>query len=495
MQSKLPKWYREIQKNLGDKPIKYEYIRDAYTYLRSIRKLLGRQKQLLTLKSDIEIRIQLNHIFTEQGFQSILDVKKITHSLTKIGLGPDKTFIQKKEKLRIKTNNNTDLHPNIEARLKAFMKHGQKQSAASEWKWRIQTTIQDTVIENKWYPLFGTYTVDPAELQALKLLTRDDLWKDKKLNAWNTFIRKYKTEIADSLGYGRKPSKWPKTSTFFQYFAVIEHGKTGKHPHIHVIFLCKNIPKTWKKDPNINCPTNTEMDIPIASTLWIYGRQKITQAIFINGSPFIDNLGWSIPKKYDEKTQKLETIKVSDAKAVGGYIAKYLGKGTETKKWNHRVKCTKNLGITTLKKKLQTLNCIPILTALALRPPQFRTMFQMQKMTSCPLSLLRRISKRELMKRWHSSTTQQGEQSIWKAWTQTSNTFYMKLIDSVSSGLRPWSQTPEQRYNHCTLIMEEVNDTAHSNKILIHLKKYLDILITNTVSSKPTTRLQPKLAT
>lgn len=482
----LPKWYNELQKYDGSTPIKYEYLKEAYIYLRSCRTLLDRTK-LTTIS--IKLRIALNYVFMENGFSSVLDVKKIVHSLDQINLGPERTYKQKKHTLQIPEGGNGDLHPNTAARLKAFLKNGSKSSAANEWKWRIQTEIINTVAKEKWYPLFGTYTVDPAILASKGLLTRDELWT--KTDAWDKFVKKYKADIAESLGYGRKPSKWPKTNTFFKYFAVIEHGKSGEHPHVHVIWLCKNIPQSWKRDPNINCTTNTEFNIPAASSLWDHGKQKITQAIFITGSPFIDKLGWVTPCKYNEKTEKPEPIEVSDANAVGGYIAKYLGK-QETKRWNHRVKCTRNLGITQLKSNLEKLNCIPILKALAYRPGEYTQMFSMQRMTSCPMSLLRRISKTELMKRFHTSMSSLGEKSLWKAWSLAPNTFYTKLTDSVSNGQRPWSLTPEQRYNLYTPMLAEVEKTVHCKEILSSLKKYLDILTGTYVNSRSFTLLKEK---
>ncbi len=488
-----PKWYYEIRKNNGDCAIKYEYLRDAYIYLRSMRKLLDRTKpQNVNFHGDkrlLKIRIELNVIFTEKKFSCLLDVQKIIHSLRKNGLGPELTYREKKEVLKIpKGSGNTDLEPNIEKRLFAFLKNGSKKSAASEWKWRIQTEILNTVNKEKWYPLFGTYTVDPKRLP-VGILTRDELWQ--KTDCWDKFVKKYKADVAESLGYGRKPSKWPKTSTFFKYFAIIEHGKSGNHPHVHVIWLCKNIPQLWKRDPNINNKENTEFDIAPASSLWEHGVQKQTQAIFIKGSPFIDKLGWAIPCKYNEKTEKPEPIEVGDAMAIGGYIAKYLGK-QETKKWNHRIKSTKNLGVTQLIKNLRKLNCIPILEALAQRPPTYIQSFAMQKMTKCPMSLLRRISKMELVRRYHSSMSSLGEKSLWKEWTNKPNTFYMKLIDSVSNGQRPWSLTPEQRFNLYTPMLAEVKSTVHCKKILCILKKYLDILTGIDISCRRFMLLQVK---
>lgn len=490
---KLPRWsrYRTIIKTRSNS-FTFEHLRENYIYLRSIKALIDRTEDIGFI--GVDILNKLDYVFTKTGFASILDVQIITHSLTKIGLGPDKTLEEKKQLLKLtktleEKEDSKVLEPLLDKRLGAYLKNGAKQSRSLEWKFRVQRAMHEAVIINKWYPLFGTYTVDPKRLPA-GCLTRNDLWT--KTPAWDRFIQMFKSHIAASLGYGRKPSKWPKTKTFFQYFAIIEHGKSLEHPHIHVIFLCKNIPQLWKVDPNNNDPINSQFNIPAASAIWNHGIQKVTQAIFIEGSPFIDELKWKIPRKYNEEADTYTAIKVGDASAVAGYIAKYMTKGG--KQWSHRVKATKNLGLTMVRKTLAEVKCIPILKALAERPNEYQTAFKLQRQTSCPIHLLRRMSKQELERRWHTSATELGEQSLYKRWTKEPSTFYIKLIRLVSNGLRLWKMTHEQRYNQYSLIIGEVDRAAHCKPIIDDVLKWLDRTFEPMVSCEPYIRLQEKRA-
>lgn len=432
----------------------YQSDEKTYQYLRSIKKLMARSP-------DVQIQLQnpystwsdinktLENLFTLKGFNKNLDIIKLIHSLSKMGLGPKTSYTEKKSILNIFTRKKYT--SKIIKTTQEYLQNGGKQARAANWQWRLEQAIK-TSINDGWFPLFGTYTVDPKTLPK-DCLTRDDLWQNTP--AWDRFVKKFKTEIADSCGYGRKPSKWPLGHTYFQYFAIIEHGASGDHPHIHVIWLCKNIPSSWKTDPNQNCIKRLNTDIPPASSLWKHGIQRKTMPLFIIGSWFTNN--WKIPHKPDT----LEPIKVGDAGAVAGYIGKYLTKG-DTKKWNHRVKATKNLGIQTLISKLKQETSLILLLALATRPSQYITWMKIQTSTQLPLSLLREKSKQELMKRLHSTKTQRAKLYLMTRWTRTPTSFYSSLVTLVKNGLRPWKMNSKHRYNAYTPILEEVPNTVHS---------------------------------
>lgn len=450
----------------------FKELSKTYQYLRSIRKLLKRSKLTKTHKSWHILQEQLTTILTKKQIITSLDNKIITHSLETVGLGMNTTYQEKKNVLNIPNNKKEPIQ--IVKQAQNYLLQGGKNTRATNWQYRLQVAITEALSKG-WYPLFGTYTVDPKTLPK-GCLDRNDLWK--KTDAWDKFVKHFKTEIADSLGYGRKPSKYPKTNTFFQYFAVIEHGKSGEHPHIHVIWLCKNIPKSWKTDPNNNCTNRTNTDIIPASSLWKHGIQRKTMALYITQSPFITKLKWVIPIDATGKPQK-----IGDAGAVAGYIGKYLTKG-ETKKWNHRVKCTRNLGIIQLVNQLTYRTSLKMLSMLSVRPQKYNQAQMMQSSTQIPLSLLREKSRKAWMLRLHTIKTKWAKRSLLKEWTKKPNEFYMSLISAVKAGMTPWTMNSVARYNAYTQILGVQEYTVVSNtqiKQMVHwLKKTIPKVTTCT---------------
>jgi len=432
----------------------YHELKNNYMYLRSMRRLIEMSDRYWP-----SIEKSINEVFDKE-FGNELKIKDIINELKKRGVGPEVSYAERKSNLNV-----FDTSKKIsedEKKAQDYMAQGARLNRAKNWQWRLQVAISEAVKDN-WYPMFGTYTVDEKRLPN-ECLTRDDLWT--KTPAWDRFVKKFKTEIADKCGYGRKPEKWPKGETFFKYMAIIEHGKTGGHPHVHVIWLCKDIPKKWKVDPNQNNRHYANVDIPGASALWSHGQQRCTMGLFMCGSWFTEN--WKIPINQTSG----EPQKIGGAGSVAGYIGKYLTKG-ETKKWNHRVKATKSLGLKDLYKKLKEMQELSLLLGLAVRPMEYQKWMGLQMKTSIPLGLLREKSKETLLIRLHGSGKRRGWNYLKETWTKRPQKFYTSLMQSVKDGAKPWKDTPEQRYSLFTQIMEEVKGTVHSKKQIYRMEKWL----------------------
>lgn len=464
MENKKPSWAKKLEISQENYVPSYKDLRDTYVFLRSSRRLLSGTIGILfqSPRNELELAFQAN------GFARTALLKQIVMRLSRVGLGPEVSYRDRQDVLNVLRSKNKDSHD--EKRGKQYLKQSGRLTRARNWQYRLEVAIEQA-IEQGWYPLFGTYTVDQKRLPS-GCLSRDDLWK--KTPAWDRFIKKFKTEVAQANGYGRRPCKWPINKEFFKYFAIIEHGKSGYHPHVHVIWLCKNIPHKWKIDPNRNCADQTEVDMPAPSALWQHGIQRRTQALFIVGSWFTDH--WKLPRKSQEVPGK-----VGDAAAVAAYIGKYITKG-ETKAWQHRVKATKNLGIEKLTTSLKDIKSPSLLLSLACRPAKYLVSMKLQTVTSCPLNLIRERSRQELMKRLHSMKTTRARNLMKDQWTKRPNEFFMTYISSVRDGQKPWRLMPEQRYNLYTLMLEAVKSTVHCKQ---RTKVTLDWLCYNMQKRNP----------
>ena len=462
----LPAWARRLAAHAWNKTLSFKDLTDIYTYLRSIRDLINKKLQLN--HELMRIFRQINHVMSPDGFASVPEIRDLVGDLIAHGLGPEIPYQNKKLELGLlkKRDFRKEESPE-EKKAKGYLQQGAQMNRANNWQWRLQVAIKQA-IQAGWYPLFGTYTVDPKRLPE-GCLDRDSLWRETP--AWDRFVKKFKTEIAEACNLGRRPANWPPGHTFMQYFAVLEHGKSSEHPHVHVVWLCRDIPKLWKRDPNTNCPTNTNTDIVPASALWKWGIQRRTMGLFIVGSPFVKKhqLDWEIPIKPDGTPTK-----VGDAGAVAAYVAKYLTKHGDTKKWNHRVKATKNIGLHKILETLENQKSNSLLLALACRPPTYQTWMRIQAATSCPLSLLRQKSQKVLLKRLHTTKTRRAASFLQKHLTKTPPEFFTNLMLTVKDGVKPWKMLPEQRYNSYTRILEEVPFTVHSERRIQQLIDWLE---------------------
>lgn len=458
---KLPAWASRVQASTGE-PLSFKDLNAAYQFLRSSDALL--RKSRLVAKSNLLHRtsLQLRQLLEGDTALTPLELKDITHSLTKCGLGPERPYGAKKTRLGIASGkrqyDDDECVKGVapDKQLSDYLEDSARQTRKSEWIYRVVNETE-RCIDDKWFPLFGTYTVDPAVLPELGLLHRDEVFTDA--NAWDKFIKRFKAEIADCLGYGRKPSKWPPTRSWFRYFACIEHGQSGEHPHIHCLFFLKGIPDGWKHDPNYGNRFNLLFDIPAASALWEYGEQKETKGLFVTGSWFAEN--WETPVKYEDG--KFREITVGNPAIVAGYIGKYMGKGAQIKWTNgkyHRVRATKSLGMDKI--RLALLDCpLRLLLAASKRVEDYSQVMAIQSRTSVPLSLLRRQSKTELMRRLHSLKARLAERYLLKIWTREPSEFYTKLLKLAETGVRVNAMMPSERYRLYTQIMAESDSMAH----------------------------------
>lgn len=462
-------WTKRLTQGSKEYTPSYEDLRDIYIFLRSTQRLLYRAEEQ-------DIVAQIEYVFSKKGFGNVQTLQEIVAQLAESGLGPEVSYRDKQIHLDLLKPKRKETQE--EKTAKRYLEAGARLTRGRNWQYRLEVAINEAVAA-KWFPMFGTYTVDPKRLPK-GCLTRNELWT--KTAAWDRFVKKIKTDVAEACGHGRKPAKWPKGETFLKYFAVIEHGSSGEHPHVHVIWLCRKIPALWRIDPNRNCPTQTATDMPAASALWEHGIQRRTIALFITGSWFTQN--WLLPRKSKEIPGK-----VGDASAVAGYLGKYLTKG-DTKKWKHRVKATKNLGMTKLKKALQHTKSLSLLLTLASRSPKYANGLKLQMNSAPPLSLIREKSKQVLTKRLHSLKTARARDFLRVQWTKKRGEFFMHYIRTARDGQRPWSLTPGQRYNCYTLMLEEVSSTGQSKPRLQEALKWICYNVGKRTNSTPYTLLK-----
>ena len=149
--------------------------------------------------------------------------------------------------------------------------------------------------------------------------------------------------------------------TGFRYAAVLEDGPTKDNPHVHVMCIMEDVPKTWKnhtiakENPMENRESaHGNIDIGYFWPLGIVQAKPFRLGRFDIWS----KTGWPEAEYYDVKvaTTPEAMLKVKTTYGpptmAGAYIAKYLDKVEDT---THRVKTSMGFGLDVIKEAIASM--------------------------------------------------------------------------------------------------------------------------------------------
>ena len=353
----------------------------------------------------------------------ILEKRIITYPPTLLRLGVDHylTFEQRKKALGVLIR-----QPSYTENEEKFLKSMEikaDNARKANWKWRIATEAEQLQAEG-WYPFFVTLTVDPNAADPR------ELWQ--KGREFRKYIRKIAKISARVVGHPPPHKKtkhfdYRPESDYVKYVGVIEHGKSREHHHGHFLIWMKNIPSHWKIDPNEGRLPHrrTIQECKPARRYWKWSKPGLSKFnYFRTKSDIWSQNGFTVPVKEDGKEFSL-----LPAASAGRYLAKYMAK--DFKEWKHRVKATRNLGMTRLKKLIQELP--PKVTeALTWRPENSNTLHSVSLIHGAPLALVRFAAKQ--MNYYHNWSMKQLD--LTKQLKSNSGIF-QRMLHSVRRGHRP----------------------------------------------------------
>ena len=305
---------------------------------------------------------------------------------SEFGIGADTPYRVKKEiLLRSFTSQPPD---DSEKRFMKFMMLKAHQAHKANWTWRITQEAEAKQTQN-WYPFFVTLTVDPKRTDPEKL------WREGR--EFRKYIRRLANVAAQQLGHPPPHKKtkhfgYRPESDYVTYAAVIEHGKSQEHHHAHLMVWMREIPSLWKIDPNAGKMPEyrTERECRHMRQYWPWSIASQCPSLYYRTKGDIwSKLGHVTPN--DKKTGK--PIKINDVAAVGNYVTKYMQKGTRL--WNHRMKCTRNLGMKKLEDLINSLDQKTV-QSLSWRPQKSSQLRLVSSIHSVPQGLIRSVAKRRL---------------------------------------------------------------------------------------------------
>lgn len=277
--------------------------------------------------------------------------------------------------------------------------------------------------EQGWFPFFYTLTVDERSYDA-RALIEDDIERKALDRRISEIVRK-------ELGQARPDRGGPKLATYFRHGAIVEHGKTREHHHVHALIWLKAIPSAWLLDPGDGWDESRRNQCEPLASLWPWGRCDFQYFRHI-GDPYAEH-GFQLPLKPNGAP-----FRPKPPEAAGHYMAEYFSKGD--REWNHRVKATRHLGLERIKTFLEQLSLADLLSLLE----SMATLKEegLKSSSSPPPHLVKRLSAPLLISRARKTPT--GRKMLKRlAWDRTPSKPYVLMRESVRAGTEPWSMGSE----------------------------------------------------
>lgn len=305
------------------------------------------------------------------------------------------------------------------SKLGALLTKGGEAARVASWRWRSAIEAREACAKG-WYGFFINLTVNRSIYDGRKIMEEG--------HEWQLFLLKVERKAREALGYKSRPRGGPPQSRFMRYQAHLEHGKTGEHHHMHGIIWLKDVPATWKRDPNIGLPEPIRQECKGLQALWPWGESSPCRYLRCIGDAWTAR-GFIRPVQ--DKAGVKTPVPYFPPELVGNYLTKYMLK--DVKAWNHRMKASRGYGLLTLRKQLLNLKSRD-LEALMSRP-ETELASSMMEQTSLPSGLLRREARGAwVSKTWASNPTKL--RSI--LWSQPRSSAWSAMCKSVKDGARPW---------------------------------------------------------
>jgi hypothetical protein len=306
---------------------------------------------------------------------------------------------------------------------------GRKQIKAN-WIWRIGQECLEKSLEG-WFGFFVTLTVDPSRVSDSQAM-----WQEGK--EFRRYIKQLAKVSARACGMPRAIKDGASDRDFVHHVGVIEHGSSRHHHHMHLLVWMRNIPASWKVCPNrgVRRPEDRVNDwCKPMSTYWRNSLPGIGRAKFFrHEGDMWTRHGFALP--YDKK--KKRTVRIHAPEKAGLYVAKYMDK--DDKVWTHRIKATRNLGMTRLRKVLMQMHWSKV-EALTWRPKTYQLSTLAATTHTVPPGLLRLIAKQEdFCRKWVSRKLD------FPTLLQQSFDSFSQMLKSVRDGDRPKRMRSAQFY-------------------------------------------------
>ena len=220
-------------------------------------------------------------------------------------------------------------------KLQNFLKDAALAARCQRWEFRVAEEMR---ANDGWYCIWASLTFDPHLWDA-----EDEIRHNR---AFDRFALRMAESVRMALSLPQPKDDGPARSTYCRHVAVVEHGASRQHHHIHSLFWCRDVPVEWKVDPNVGRVTPNASQILGCKALWQYDIASKVEPFRFLGDRWTRE-GWMVPIKEGRP------MVLTPPECAGAYLVKYLSK--EAKEWNHRVMATRGLGMARVSRFLSSL--------------------------------------------------------------------------------------------------------------------------------------------
>ncbi len=272
-------------------------------------------KRLRKMYSQLHLYDLINTNIKIQTIKKEINQWPIIKEHWKISTGLD--WITKKSKL-------TDVERIYLNKLELNAQKAKKQ----EHVWRINIALE-IALKNNWYIIFNTLTVNPE---------RRNYVFQRNSKAFAEYIK-----LFDKIS----------TKENHQYYGVVEYGSSTGREHYHTLHMLKEIPETWKKDPNLASIHATKREIDQVKSLWKYGYSSPI-AVRTDITDAWAQLGFRWPVTL--LNGQIVANKSGSASKLANYVSKYITKSQLQKEYKQcKPKIRQQLGMQIINQSLQKM--------------------------------------------------------------------------------------------------------------------------------------------
>lgn len=196
--------------------------------------------------------------------------------------------------------------PQLPEELEAMLKTSANKRVVAELRWRMASEARRAYQEG-WFIVFDTLTIDPK-----RYVRTVDFWTQPH---WLDYRKKVK-ELVGQASYPDITTRHLEkvsTSDYLTYCAVLEGGNAN--PHCHIIWFMKNIPDSWRFDPNRGLVATRSALVYPMKALWPCGW-SLPKAFRMAKDDGWGRIGWSWPG----------ALVPQGPASVGSYLLKYVTK-------------------------------------------------------------------------------------------------------------------------------------------------------------------------
>ena len=142
-----PSWLRKVNTCAPEYSLSFKEMDGVYRYFRSTLVLYNKSERSENFH---DVGQQLTKLFETNSFPTLLVIKEIIHSLTKLGVGPEQPLAVRKKRFHVKKRAHYET-PKLK-RLNQMLTIGAQNTRRNEWSYRLITAMNEN-IKKGWFPV------------------------------------------------------------------------------------------------------------------------------------------------------------------------------------------------------------------------------------------------------------------------------------------------------------------------------------------------------